>query len=116
MGGLARADVAAARVELDEVVGATLAIRGALVRGLVVHVLARIVRDVRDPARLDHAEARPAAHVDAALLGAVEGEPRQRDRLVVRLGAAAAGDERQRRGQRDPRDHATAYAIRMAST
>src|SRR5215218_7946208 len=116
MGGLARADVAAARVELDEVVGATLAVRRALVRGFVVDVLAGIVGDVRDPIRLDHAEARPAAHVDATLLGAVEGEPRQGDRLVVRFGAAAARDERQRRGQRDPRPHATAYAIRMAST
>src|SRR5215204_4758246 len=116
MGGLARADVAAARVELDEVVGATLAVRSALVRGLVVDALAGIVRDVGDPIRLDHAEARPAAHVDATLLGAVERHSRQRDRLVVRLGAAAAGDERQRRGQCDPPRHPTAYAIRMAST
>jgi hypothetical protein len=39
-------------------VGLTVPVRLALVLGLVVHRLPRIVRDVGDPARLDHAEAR----------------------------------------------------------
>src|SRR5215212_1676936 len=52
----ARADELALGRQLDEVVGLARAVGLALVLGFVVDVLARVVGDVRDPARLDHAE------------------------------------------------------------
>jgi hypothetical protein len=72
------------------VVGLTRAVGLALVLGLVVDVLARVVGDVSHPVLPDYAETGTRRHVDAPrprLLVGLLGEP---DRLLVGLGAVAA--------------------------